>query len=94
MLVELEQRCSSHMVARMEPAQAMMALDYTALGTDEAVKERALQLCARFTSEVISSQAFLDACPAAMRSFFTLDPIAEAVSEVELFNAVKDLKKN
>jgi hypothetical protein len=71
----------------MEPAQAMTALDFT-LGTGDELERRALQLCARFTSEVIESEAFLTANWKALQMMFQLKSISASVKEVDLFKAV------
>jgi hypothetical protein len=75
------------MMARLEPAQAMTVLDFT-LGTGEELEQRALQLCARFTSEVLESEAFLAANWKAVQMMFQLTSISTSVKEVDLFKAV------
>jgi hypothetical protein len=87
LVAELEERCRKQLMARMEPPQAMTVLDFT-LGTGEELEQRALELCARFTSEVLESEAFLAATWKALQMMFQMKFISDSVSEVDLFRAV------
>jgi hypothetical protein len=71
----------------MEPAHAMTVLDFT-LGTGGKLEERALQLCARFTGEVLESEAFLAANWKALEMIFKISSISDSVNEVDFFKAV------
>jgi hypothetical protein len=87
LVTELEKRCLNQLVARMEPAQAMTVLAFT-LGTGEELEERALQICARFTSQVLESKAFLAANWKALQMMFKMEFFSESVKEMDFFKAV------
>jgi hypothetical protein len=86
MLVALEERCLKHMLDRMLPQDAAAVLEY-ALGTLPELRQRALELVARFTVEAVNSRGFLEAVPAVVEAILQLDRVS-STTELVLFQAV------